>query len=478
MKRLSLLAAGLFLLQPLSALATYDAFSDLLSALDTDTSPRSMALEMHAQTDMTGEPAYLSVWAKGRVQGALEDRTAEIAMTGDMAMPQSNMKARVKMRMRLVDGTMYFTVDSLAGNVSGEEIGSMVEEMVGKWFSTPFEIPAGQIKTDWSALDGNDFRLARTSTANGYSYSLTVDDRVLETATQEASALGVPVSSKPAFNFHVVIDTDANDHVGAARGYLSIATEGTSFVAQMSSVPLDAPFTVRVPANATPLETPDYSFGEGSAVFRTASSNARYEARAAARALRMKTVKKPTSSKLPANVLSFGEESAPVTITEYTDYECPFCRRFHFDTYQLLKKDYVDTGKVRFVIKQYPLYQIHDGALAAAMAVQCALDQGNALGQRTSDAMWILQEAGNELNAQNIRKYVGMFADLDERAFSDCFDKHAKQDVIDRQIAEGDEDGVTGTPAFFLSNKSGKAGSISGAAPYATFQDAIDALLK
>lgn len=477
MKRLSFLVAGLFLLQPLSALATYDAFSDLLSALEKDTSPRSVTLEMHARTDMAGEPAYLSVWANGRVQGALEDRTAEIAATGDMAMPQSGMKARIKLRMRVVDDMMYFTVDSLAGNVGAEEIGTMVEEMIGKWFSTPFDIPAGQMKTDWSALDTDAFHLARTTVANGYSYSLTVDDSLLETATEDVSALGVPLSSKPAFNFHAVIDTDANDHVGAARAYLSLTMEGTSFVAQMSSVPLAAPFTVRVPANATPMETWDSPVGEGSAVPRTATSNAKYEARAAARALRMKTVKKPVS-KIAGDILSYGEESAPVTITEYTDYECPFCRNFQSKTLPSIKKDYIDTGKVRLVIRQFPLSQIHDGALPAAMAVQCALDQGNDLGRRANEAMWVLQDVGNELTASNIRKYVGMFSDIDYKAFSDCFDGNEKQAVIDAQIREGYEAGVNGTPSFVLTNRAGASQTILGAYPYETFQVAIDALLK
>jgi len=324
--------------------------------------------------------------------------------------------------------------------------------------------------------------MERTQGKDGSMYSITVDRDILRGFLSLASSFDPSLeTASPAFNFHAVVITDHEERIKNARIYLSLQIPNVSFVFQASSEALASGFTVRAPANAVPMDAMVPSFSEGGGAViptdRRASGMGKYDARAAARALRQKSMKKPVSAKIQADVLSFGEESAPVTITEYTDYECPFCRNFHMQTYPLIKEEYIDTGKVRFVIKQYPL-SFHQGALPAAMAVQCALDQGAVLGQQMSDAMWVLQEVGNELNETHIMKYAGMFSDLDYAVFADCFDNGRKQEVIDRQIGEGNDAGVTGTPAFLLHNRSGGTATISGAMPYETFQMEIDALLK
>ncbi|MDO8429563.1 MAG: thioredoxin domain-containing protein [Candidatus Daviesbacteria bacterium] len=71
-----------------------------------------------------------------------------------------------------------------------------------------------------------------------------------------------------------------------------------------------------------------------------------------------------------------GNESAKVTLIEFSDYECPFCSRFHTDAFKQIKSEYIDTGKVKFYYRDYPLAQIHPGAQKAAEATRCAADQG------------------------------------------------------------------------------------------------------
>lgn len=70
-----------------------------------------------------------------------------------------------------------------------------------------------------------------------------------------------------------------------------------------------------------------------------------------------------------------GNLNAPVTLVEYSDYQCPFCSRFYTDAEKSIIKEYVDTGKVKFYYRDYPLKQIHPGAQKAAEAVRCAGDQ-------------------------------------------------------------------------------------------------------
>jgi protein-disulfide isomerase len=73
---------------------------------------------------------------------------------------------------------------------------------------------------------------------------------------------------------------------------------------------------------------------------------------------------------------SLGSSDAPVTIVEFTDYQCPFCRRFESTTFSEIRKKYIDTGKVRFVVRDFPLAEMHPDAMQAAEAAHCAGDQG------------------------------------------------------------------------------------------------------
>ena len=85
----------------------------------------------------------------------------------------------------------------------------------------------------------------------------------------------------------------------------------------------------------------------------------------------------PTKAKITdlSGVPMLGSKTAPLTIVEYTDYQCPFCQRFHVTVFAELKKAYIDTGKVRFFSKDMPL-DFHPNAMRAAMAARCAGEQG------------------------------------------------------------------------------------------------------
>jgi protein-disulfide isomerase len=168
---------------------------------------------------------------------------------------------------------------------------------------------------------------------------------------------------------------------------------------------------------------------------------------------------------------ALGEQD--VTVVEFTDYECPFCKRFHQTTFKSLSRDYIDTGKVRWVVLDLPL-PMHPNARQAAQAAHCAGEQ-----QR----FWQMREALFE-NAplggpESLRDY-GQELGLDEPSFQNCLasDRYLSQVDRDSEAATGVR--ITGTPTFII----GKTGDewiegkkLVGAQSYAVFDGAIRLLL-
>lgn len=165
-----------------------------------------------------------------------------------------------------------------------------------------------------------------------------------------------------------------------------------------------------------------------------------------------------------------GSETAPVTIVEFSDYQCPFCRSFYNSTLPQLRREYVDTGKVRFIYKDFPL-SFHPQARRYAEAARCAGDQGKyfdmhdkifqeqeKLGQGTVDVPFDKQWAAD----------LG----LDTTAFDTCLDSGKYAQAVQQDFADGVAVGVSGTPTFFVNGQ-----QIVGAQPYSVFKQAIDAEL-
>jgi protein-disulfide isomerase len=176
---------------------------------------------------------------------------------------------------------------------------------------------------------------------------------------------------------------------------------------------------------------------------------------------------------------SRGEADAPVTLIEYSDYDCPFCKRHAETVMPALIEDYVNTGKLRFIMREYPIDRLHPRATAASEAVLCAGDQGGYWGMH--DAMFADQKANTDEDFQKMVADLG----LDVDAFKACVegDKFAEQ--IRSDIAEGQGLGVSGTPSFVVgltdpedSNKVNLTKFIRGAQPLPAFQSAIDELVK
>jgi len=186
----------------------------------------------------------------------------------------------------------------------------------------------------------------------------------------------------------------------------------------------------------------------------------------------------PTSDKVKMSVgtgwYSMGRDDAPVTMVEFTDYQCPFCRRFEADSFAQLKKEYIDTGKVRFVSRDLPL-DFHPNAPAAAMAARCAGDQHKFWEMR--DAMML--DTATDLGPESILKY-GQKTNLEMTAFRTCLSDKKYTEAIKKDTADAGTLGISGTPSFVIGKtaKDEIAGvRIVGAVPYTVFDSAIKDLL-
>jgi len=160
-----------------------------------------------------------------------------------------------------------------------------------------------------------------------------------------------------------------------------------------------------------------------------------------------------------------GSADAPVTIIEYSDFQCPFCARFWSQTLPQLQEEYIDTGKVKLIYKDFPL-SFHENAQKAAEAGECADDQG---------MFWeyhdMIYENQNALSVSNLKSYAKDLG-LDTSEFNDCLDSEKYEDEVKEDFKEGQAAGVSGTPAFFINGK-----SLVGAQPFSEFKKVIDAEL-
>jgi len=169
-----------------------------------------------------------------------------------------------------------------------------------------------------------------------------------------------------------------------------------------------------------------------------------------------------------------GKKNAPLTLIEFTDYQCPFCARHATLTLPALVKDYVDTGKVRYVLRDFPL-DIHPNAHKAAEAARCAGDQNK---------YWEMHDklfAGqNQLQAAKLSEYAKTIG-LNGTEFDACLSKGKYAKAVGEDLQQGVALGVRGTPTLVVGISDGDkvkdAVMIRGAHPLPTFTAEIDKML-
>jgi protein-disulfide isomerase len=175
-----------------------------------------------------------------------------------------------------------------------------------------------------------------------------------------------------------------------------------------------------------------------------------------------------------AGVPFLGKADAPLTLVMFTDYQCPFCSRFENHTLTEIKKQYIDTGKLRFVVRDLPL-PLHPNAPKAAEATHCANDQGK---------FWELREKlvnnGDKLDVKLLPDYAKQVG-LDLDKFSACLESGRHADNVKASATLAASIGISGTPSFVVGRSKGDMADgvkLVGALPFAIFDQKLKEMLK
>jgi protein-disulfide isomerase len=171
---------------------------------------------------------------------------------------------------------------------------------------------------------------------------------------------------------------------------------------------------------------------------------------------------------------AIGQRDAPLVMVEYTDYQCPFCNRFYTTTFPELKKQYIDTGKMRFIGRDYPL-DFHQHALKAAQATHCAGEQ---------EKFWQMKDALMVNSARLTPELITSLARdaaRDMNKYQACMDGGKYLAEIKEGIAAANAVGINGTPSFVLGRVSGEyleGYLLVGAQPFSIFDSKIKEIEK
>lgn len=165
----------------------------------------------------------------------------------------------------------------------------------------------------------------------------------------------------------------------------------------------------------------------------------------------------------------YGNPDAKISLIEYSDFQCPFCQRFHATAKQIVDQ-YGDD--VNWVYRHWPLPSHDPMATTQALASECVAEMAG------NDAFWEFGDALFASGTSDLDGLVALAAGLgidDESAFRDCVESEKYMDKIQQQLANGTSAGVTGTPGnVLLNNETGEAVLVAGAQPFAVFQEIIE----
>jgi len=174
-----------------------------------------------------------------------------------------------------------------------------------------------------------------------------------------------------------------------------------------------------------------------------------------------------------------GDPNAPITIIEFSDFQCPFCARFHIQTLPLILEQYIEQGKVKLVFRDFPIQSIHPNALPASIAAECANEQG-----KFREMHDMLFDKQNQWNKQETVDALSLFSSyateiqLDQEIFDSCVTSGKYIEEIRKDLDDGRDYGVSGTPGFFIGNESIGFVELKGAQPFDSFKKIIDTQLE
>jgi protein-disulfide isomerase len=173
-----------------------------------------------------------------------------------------------------------------------------------------------------------------------------------------------------------------------------------------------------------------------------------------------------------------GDRNAKLTLVEFSDYQCPFCARHARDTLPQIQRDYIKTGKMKYVLRDLPLEAIHPQAFKAAEAAHCAGEQA-----RYWEMHHRLFADQGALGVTDLLQHAGKLG-LEVDRFRQCLESGRHATTIRESLAEAQKAGITGTPTFFLGLTAPDSSTVKavriirGAQPYSRFREVIEGLLS
>ncbi len=190
----------------------------------------------------------------------------------------------------------------------------------------------------------------------------------------------------------------------------------------------------------------------------------------------------PTMAKTPSSATSaspddprsMGDPQAPIRVIEYSDFQCPFCARFASDTAAQIQAAYIDTGKVYFQYRDFPLVDIHPGALLAAHAANCAAEQGAFWPMHDQLFQGAAAQAWGSGDTADFGTFVGYAAalHLDAVKLQECVQANRYAAQIEADFRDAAALGVRSTPSFVVNGK-----LLVGAQPFDVWKDVLDGML-
>lgn len=184
---------------------------------------------------------------------------------------------------------------------------------------------------------------------------------------------------------------------------------------------------------------------------------------------------KPEAGDLPDDDPFLGSPDAPVVVVEFSDFQCPFCRKLFREVLPQIEEKYIQTGKVRFVYRDFPLTSIHEMAQKYAESAQCANEQGKFW--QMHDKIFTEQEKHGggtvfDYTVTDLKSWAREVG-LNGIQFDQCLDSGKYSAEVEKDFADGQAAGVQGTPATFINGR-----LVAGAVPFAQFETVIEEELK
>ena len=203
-----------------------------------------------------------------------------------------------------------------------------------------------------------------------------------------------------------------------------------------------------------------------------AQSAATRKSTAAANATRPDTGKAVSARADPLESRSMGSRTAPITVYEMSDFQCPYCRRHAIETFPTLEREYIATGKVRWVFLNLPITSLHPNAAAAAQFAVCAANAGKFW--PVHDLLFKYQETWAPL--KDPAPFLITLADsagIPRATMLQCLQGPAARQTVESDAAGAERAGATKTPSFYV-----EGGIIEGAYPIGVFRQVLDSIYR